>query len=205
MNLSLVVAFTLCVGMVLTSVTAAPEGETRLFFAATVTVTTTTNIQCAKFVNVTGACRRRRGFPDEEPIITSFDVSIDDDNLFAPTPPKKVEPTARTLMPAMELPWNWNANPFDVQPSYTQLKQKAETGQFIPRLFFTQIQSLINNILNGQTTTVTTTRTTSTVTYSVCTPAGSTYNVCRRWNRWVTNNHASVTNTNLFKWTYLTY
>jgi len=91
MNLSLVVAFTLCVGMVLTSVTAAPEGETRQLFAAAVTVTTTftTNIQCAKFVNVTGACRRRRGFPDEEPIILSFDDSIDDDNLFAPTPPKK--------------------------------------------------------------------------------------------------------------------
>jgi len=185
MNLSLVVAFTLCVGMVLTSVTAAPEGETRQLFAAAVTETTvvTSTLPCAQLLNVTGVCRRRRGIPDEEPVILSFDDFFDDDNLFAPTPPKKVEPTARMLMPAIELPWSWNANPFDVQPSYTQLKQTAETGQYIPRLFFTQIQNLINNILNGggQTTTVTTTRL-NIVTYFVqsCTPAGSTYDVCRR-------------------------
>lgn len=32
---------------------------------------------CAKLVNVTGACRRRRGFPIDEPIILSFDDELD--------------------------------------------------------------------------------------------------------------------------------
>merc|ERR1712071_48013 len=163
---------------------AAPEGQTRQLFAAAVTETTvvTTNIQCAKFLNVTGVCRRRRGIPDEEPVILSFDDFFDDDNLFAPTPPKKVEPTARTLMPAIELPWSWNANPFDVQPSYTQLRQKEEAGQIMPRIFFNQINNFLNNILNGgQTTTVTSTEY-NVVTFFVqsCTPAGFAYEVCGR-------------------------
>jgi len=189
MNLSLVVAFTLCVGMLLTSVTAAPEGETRQLFAAAVTETTvvTSNLPCAQLLNVTGVCRRRRGIPDEEPVILSFDDFFDDffddDNLLAPTPPKKVEPTARMLMPTIELPWSWNANPFDVQPSYTQLRQKEEAGQIMPRIFFNQINNFINNILNGggQTTTVTSTSL-NIVTFFVqsCTPAGFAYEVCGR-------------------------
>ena len=70
MNLSLVIEFMLCVGMV----TAAPEGvkpsqnqdlNGQIFNAAfTETTTITSNIPYAIFMNVTGVCCSRRGFSD---------------------------------------------------------------------------------------------------------------------------------------------
>lgn len=58
----------------------------QLFGTTTVTVTTAvtitsgtkTSVTCAKLVNVTGACsRRRRGMLKEEPVIISFNDDID--------------------------------------------------------------------------------------------------------------------------------
>ena len=68
------------------------------FGAAYVTVTelstffisSTTQVfaSCAKLVNITGACRRRRGKWIEEPIIMSFDEGMDDlDQLLSPSAP----------------------------------------------------------------------------------------------------------------------
>jgi len=60
--------------------------EARQFGTTTVTVTSTvtitsstkTTVTCAKLVNVTGACsRRRRGMLKEEPVIISFNDEID--------------------------------------------------------------------------------------------------------------------------------
>ena len=61
------------------------RAERQLFGSTTVTVTNTmtitsstkTSVTCAKLVNVTGACRRRRGMYKEEPIFISFNDDID--------------------------------------------------------------------------------------------------------------------------------
>ena len=53
-----------------------------------VTSTTTTIGLCAKLVNVTGACRRRRGAWLQSPIVMTFDDDLDDemiDDAFSPT------------------------------------------------------------------------------------------------------------------------
>ena len=42
-----------------------------------VTQSTTMSVTCAKLVNVTGTCRRRRGMWAEEPIVISFDEDVD--------------------------------------------------------------------------------------------------------------------------------
>jgi len=41
------------------------------------TTTTPTSVVCAKFVNVTGACRRRKDFSLEEPLLMIFDEGLD--------------------------------------------------------------------------------------------------------------------------------
>jgi len=59
----------------------------------TTTVTTTLNVTsstvglCAKLVNVTGACRRRKGLWIDEPQVLTFDEDIDDavDSALLPT------------------------------------------------------------------------------------------------------------------------
>ena len=43
----------------------------------TITQTATGRVTCAKLVNVTGPCRRRRGIWIEEPIVISFDDDVD--------------------------------------------------------------------------------------------------------------------------------
>jgi hypothetical protein len=52
----------------------------------TITQTTKLSVTCAKLVNVTGACRRRRGMWQEEPIIISFDDNVDQSVQFLYTP-----------------------------------------------------------------------------------------------------------------------
>ncbi|XP_057378566.1 uncharacterized protein LOC130700535 [Daphnia carinata] len=54
---------------------------------------TTVNIACAKLVNVTGPCRRRRGLWAEEPIVLSFDEETEKLTEILFTPPYKLEPT----------------------------------------------------------------------------------------------------------------
>ena len=76
-----------------------PEKEGNFFFVVTRTmrtvtstlvVTSTTSVTgfCAKPVNVTGSCRRRRGSWLEDPIVLTFDDVLDDDligDAFSPT------------------------------------------------------------------------------------------------------------------------
>lgn len=52
----------------------------------TVTLTDTVRLMCAKLVNVTGACVRRRGVWLEEPIVLTFNDDMDDvvDVLYTP-------------------------------------------------------------------------------------------------------------------------
>ena len=52
----------------------------------TITQTTQLRVTCAKLVNVTGACRRRRGMWEEPPIIISFDDNVDQSVQFLYTP-----------------------------------------------------------------------------------------------------------------------
>ena len=55
--------------------------------AATVTQTIEMSELCAKLVNISGACRRRRGRWLEEPIVMSFDDNMDViDQLLVPRP-----------------------------------------------------------------------------------------------------------------------
>ena len=54
----------------------------------TTTATIRTSTVCAKLVNVTAACRRRKGFLIDEPIILTFDDDMDDlDDLLKSTEP----------------------------------------------------------------------------------------------------------------------
>jgi len=55
----------------------------------TVTVTSSTAVVCAKLVNVTGACRRRKNLWMDEPQVLTFDDELDDavDVAFSPTRP----------------------------------------------------------------------------------------------------------------------
>jgi len=52
----------------------------------TTTATVRTTTMCAKLVNVTAACHRRRGFLIDEPIILTFDEDMEElDDLLKPT------------------------------------------------------------------------------------------------------------------------
>ena len=54
----------------------------------TITTTVSTATACAKLVNVTGACRRRKGHLIDEPIVLTFDEDMEEiDDLFKPTNP----------------------------------------------------------------------------------------------------------------------
>ncbi|KAI9563585.1 hypothetical protein GHT06_011049 [Daphnia sinensis] len=76
----------------------------------TVSVTFISNVVCAKLVNVTGVCRRRRGLPIDEPVVLTFDeeleASVDEafhhalhPNQFLPTRTLGVEVTPLVLLP----------------------------------------------------------------------------------------------------------
>ncbi|EFX82074.1 hypothetical protein DAPPUDRAFT_101459 [Daphnia pulex] len=41
-------------------------------------VTSLSNVVCAKLVNVTGVCRRRRGLPIDEPVVLTFDEQLEE-------------------------------------------------------------------------------------------------------------------------------
>ncbi|XP_057376924.1 uncharacterized protein LOC130698161 [Daphnia carinata] len=75
-----------------------------------VTVTSRSSVVCAKLVNVTGVCRRRRGLPIDEPVILTFDDELEDSvdqafhrvldpNQFIPTTTLGVEVTPVVLLP----------------------------------------------------------------------------------------------------------
>lgn len=51
------------------------------------TITTSTSVVCAQFVNVTGACRRRKDLSNEEPTVLIFEEGFDDEinDYFSPT------------------------------------------------------------------------------------------------------------------------
>ena len=56
------------------------------FRTITQTITTSTSCVCGKLVNVTGACRRRRGMWQDEPIVMTFDEGLDFvDEMLSPT------------------------------------------------------------------------------------------------------------------------
>ena len=60
------------------------------FRTVTETITTSTSSVCGKLVNVTGACRRRRGVWLDEPIVMIFDEGLDYvDEMLSPTPTLK--------------------------------------------------------------------------------------------------------------------
>jgi hypothetical protein len=67
-------------------VTTRTERETS---TTTLIVTSSTVSVCAQLVNVTGACRRRKGLLVDEPLVLSFDDEIDDavDVAFSPSRP----------------------------------------------------------------------------------------------------------------------
>lgn len=56
--------------------------------STTTTATVRTSTVCAKLVNVTAACRRRKGLLIDEPIILTFDEDMEElDDLLKPTEP----------------------------------------------------------------------------------------------------------------------
>jgi hypothetical protein len=56
------------------------------FRTITQTITTSTSSVCGKLVNVTGACRRRRGMWQDEPVVMTFDEGLDFvDEMLSPT------------------------------------------------------------------------------------------------------------------------
>ena len=56
------------------------------FRTVTETFTTSTSSVCGKLVNVTGACRRRRGMWQDEPVVLIFDEGLDYvDEMLSPT------------------------------------------------------------------------------------------------------------------------
>lgn len=59
-----------------------PADSQRIVSTYTSTLTTT----CVTLANVTGACRRRRGFQIEEPIVLAMD-DLDDFETFQPSNP----------------------------------------------------------------------------------------------------------------------
>ena len=79
--------------MALLTVVVVVQGQNTITFFETryVTEMTTmsTDVTCAKVVNVTGICRRRRGFKLDTPLVLMFDETMDIDlleqPLFAPT------------------------------------------------------------------------------------------------------------------------
>ena len=58
----------------------------QLDFTTTITLSSTVSIACAKIVNVTGSCRRRRGHWEEDPIVLTFDEETEKltESLFTP-------------------------------------------------------------------------------------------------------------------------
>lgn len=53
---------------------------------STAVATSTVNVECTKLVNVTAACRKRRGILIEEPIVLTFADYDDYMPVMAPTP-----------------------------------------------------------------------------------------------------------------------
>jgi len=187
--------------------TATPGRETRqgntvtststAFSTSTLTVSITNTIACAQLVNVTGVCRRRRGLFYEEPIIMFFDEGLDDvEAYFNPTAPVRMETTAR-----MALPNQLNSEPMSY-PSNNVQSSKGSGAQempsldpstlIVPRIFFSQIAAIFNNIFGGGTTVTETVTDTvfdsitstilSTATFfiSKCTPSPFPYSLCAR-------------------------
>ncbi|XP_046657518.1 uncharacterized protein LOC124350735 [Daphnia pulicaria] len=58
----------------------------QLDVTTTITLSTTVSVACAKIVNVTGSCRRRRGHWEEDPIVLTFDDETEKltESLFTP-------------------------------------------------------------------------------------------------------------------------
>lgn len=96
MNRSLLVPLSLLLAVSIGFTAASPGREKRQatvtstsFVTETVTINVNVNTQCAQLVNVTGACRRRRGmFDDEQPVVIILDDGLEDvERYFNPSAP----------------------------------------------------------------------------------------------------------------------
>lgn len=93
-SLFIIISVILCVqqsfavpGKGLRQATTVTSTATEFVTVSTTSVTVITDV-CAKLVNATTACRRRKGLPIEEPVVMVFNEGLDDvENFFSPTAP----------------------------------------------------------------------------------------------------------------------
>ncbi|KAK4012461.1 hypothetical protein OUZ56_024700 [Daphnia magna] len=120
-----------------------------------VTNTTTVNIACAKLVNVTGPCRRRRGLWLEEPIVLSFDEETEKLTEILFTPPYRMETT--------EIP-NTSVIDFTSESPSGATVTNIEDGRLVPsmresrdldlphsRIYFPFVLSLVTRFISALT------------------------------------------------------
>ncbi|KAI9553302.1 hypothetical protein GHT06_021200 [Daphnia sinensis] len=121
-----------------------------------VTNTTTVNIACAKLVNVTGPCRRRRGLWAEEPIVLSFDEETEKltDILF--TPPYKVEPTQIPNTAVVDHVQNSSTSGATVTSVeggrlVTSMREPRDRDLPYPRIYFPYLLGLVTRFISALT------------------------------------------------------
>lgn len=143
----------------------------------TVSVTILKSVVCAKLVNVSGVCRRRRGLPIDEPVILTFDDELEDSvdqafhhvlhpNQFLPTRTLGVEVTPLVLLPVQttvhSLPGGYSS-PSTVGVVRSSIvgerarnsgrnklmsSQSDEEGRPEQKIYFAQLGQLISSIAN---------------------------------------------------------
>jgi len=172
----------------------------------TTTASVTINTICALLVNVTGDCRRRRGFEFiEDPVVMLLDEGLEEvEEFFNPSAPQRMEATPRMMLPKLSNsePRNF-ASPDNVQSSKSESLNQNDQQSYglLPRIYMSQIADVVaaisSAISNGLAslvpsivTSITTTSTTftDTVTDSItntatfilsgCKPPGFTFDTC---------------------------
>nr|CAH0101948.1 unnamed protein product [Daphnia galeata] len=201
--------FTLLVSLVIFIGVEAQKTTTSTFtFTQTSTVSVTNNFVCAKLVNVTGVCRRRRGFLIDDPVILSFDEEIDesiDDVLhpgqFLHTRTLGVEVTPLVQHPGSNLPGTMDViESSQVEVDTHNIQKRMDHHQMMihdddaqSRIYFSQlaanIASAILEAIRPSTvtliTTITVTRSSTMTTFKTtsffimgCTPSPLPFATC---------------------------
>ncbi|EFX82073.1 hypothetical protein DAPPUDRAFT_101458 [Daphnia pulex] len=154
---------------------------------------------CAKLVNVTGACRIRRGLWVDDPIVLSFDDDMDSiDEALSPSRTLSIEPTA---MPELSIEdqtksGRRSVSNLNVRSSWADGPQELEEDEELSRrlgylnlaAFYSAIRKKLKFIALTVTTVVTVVRTstyyvtvsTKTFFVQICTPTPFPFSVCPR-------------------------
>ena len=162
-----------------------------------VTLTTSTNTDdvCAKLINVTQPCRRRRGKWVEEPVILTFDEDMDKiDALLIPSETQRYS-NYFTIKSSIRLRHSFRVESTDAL--IVQRNRRSEVESSVGRvdssngrIFLNQLTAILNQLRRTVMVTITDTSTrtvtslisvhstTKTFFIQSCTPSPFPYNIC---------------------------